>query len=619
MTRSRFIARLLILIVSIALFQIASLELLVYHIMRPTLDEFIVMINAPGPIVAGLLGTFMVCTYFYIRPLTDFLKSVARSEAIDEEQVLLVHKRGLFFPYFMASFAFPFYMVGGALGNVVVISRLSWPSELIFYGFIGGIISSFMAAPMSIHGYHWIIGPVIRLSSESAPGLPPSRAAGFNLSIRRKLTLTIFSLAVALTGYTMLIGYSQNQLMHDHITSIEAGRTGEGGPPSDGPAMSAEDRLSYVVEYFEARVSGQAPVYIILFIIACGASLALAFLAAKEITGPVVMIREQADRVSRGRYDQPVRLISNDEFSELGMAFNRMLETIVGQIESMNSVVESLRSGIGRIDETVSTVAKICADQSSGATEQAAAVQQTSTTAEEIAATARHIEERAKSVDEVSASTLSACRDGEGKLESTYLGFKGISEHVDMISKAMSELEGRFLQTYGIVEMIEDIAEQSELLSLNAALEAAGAGEHGRRFGVVADSTRQLSAQSMEAAREIRELIEAIQVATVESIGVADEGKAKVAYGEKTIEETMEALRTISSLAETTSHSAGEITSATNQQTSASGQLAESISEVQKVALNFEAGAKEIEAAIRELLDFAEELRARVEKDKPER
>jgi hypothetical protein len=54
MTRSRFIARLLILIVSIALFQIASLELLVYHIMRPTLDEFIVMINAPGPIVAGL-------------------------------------------------------------------------------------------------------------------------------------------------------------------------------------------------------------------------------------------------------------------------------------------------------------------------------------------------------------------------------------------------------------------------------------------------------------------------------------------------------------------------------------------------------------------------------------
>jgi methyl-accepting chemotaxis protein len=189
-------------------------------------------------------------------------------------------------------------------------------------------------------------------------------------------------------------------------------------------------------------------------------------------------------------------------------------------------------------------------------------------------------------------------------------------EQVAAILAAMRELEDRFQAIYKMVAMTGEIAEQTELLALNAALEAAGAGLAGQRFMVVADATKRLANRAAEASREIRELVQTIQQATMKTIRIAEGGQDKVAAGGGVMAEAMEAIRSISALADSTSRAVGEITLSTRQQTTGAEQLAGSVAEVHEVARKVEAGAKEIQAAITELQSFAETLRATVEVSK---
>lgn len=94
----------------------------------------------------------------------------------DENEVLIIHRRGLNFPYFMAAFALLFYMPGAYIGTAMVARELGWPGDMIFYGVAGGIISCLLATPMAIYAYHWLAGPVVQPASEKAPGLAQQSA-----------------------------------------------------------------------------------------------------------------------------------------------------------------------------------------------------------------------------------------------------------------------------------------------------------------------------------------------------------------------------------------------------------------------------------------------------------
>lgn len=571
----------LLLIASIALFQIAAMEFMIIQIMRPTFEEMTVMAIAPGPVVNVLLGSFMVITYLYVRPLPLYLKALSKGQTPDLDHIRRVHDRGLNYPYFMAFFALPFYMVGGYWGTKLVCKALEWPERLMFYGFLGGIMSALLAAPMSIYAYHWLTEPVIQLAAEKAKGLSPARQAGWRIPVRAKLIVSIFTLVMAVGSYFALVAFSQVD-------------------PQLGRAVGA-------------GTSGIITIYWSLLAVASALALILAVLASNEITRPFNILQKVTDRVSRGEYDQPVRLVGNDETVELGAAFNRMLETIREQMDAMTGVVGNLRGGIEQVDEAVNTILSICSEQSTGATEQASAVQESSSIAEEIVATARQIAGRARAVDDVASSSLSACQDGESKLGEARSGFEAIADQVRSYQAAMKELEDRFLDTYKIVEWIEDVSEQTELLALNAALEAAGAGVEGKRFQVVAQANRRLALRSEEAAKEIRSLIETIQTATLESMRIAQGGGEKISSGSAAITAAVKALNHISGFARSTSTSVKEITMSTDQQSQASEQLASSIDEVRKVARKVEDGAHQIENAISELRDFADSLRQTVE------
>ena len=616
LTPRRFLLRMVAVGGLLALFQVAGLEILVYYITNPTWAEVGQILTIPGPVVVTLLSLFFLCAYLYVRPLLAFLAGGGTEVTFSKEALLRVQDRSVNFPYFMAVLAFPFYMVGGPLATWLVGRVLGWPSFMTAYGFFGGTVSVFLTAPMSVYGYHWVAEPVTRLVAAAAPELPPARMAGFRIPAQAKLIVAVIILVAAWTAYTVLVGYRQNQAMLENLEQVEQMLS---------PAARAElkDRVKTMSEpgarssaYFRSRLGNLKALYLSLLLVACVMALVIAIAAAKEITRPIALLKAAAERVRQGRYQEPVELVNNDELAELGATFNRMMATILQQMQALTSVMERLHGGIRRMDEIIGTVLAVSAEQSTGATQQAAAVQQASSIAEEIAATARQIAEQAKSVDEIAHSTLGACRQGEQKLGQVRSGFSGIVEQVAAILAAMRELEDRFQTIYKMVAMTGEIAEQTELLALNAALEAAGAGLAGQRFMVVADATKRLANRAAEASREIRELVQTIQQATMKTIRIAEGGQDKVAAGGSVMAEAMEAIRSISALADSTSRAVGEITLSTRQQTTGAEQLAGSVAEVHEVARKVEAGAKAIQAAITELQSFAETLRATVEGSK---
>ena len=613
MSPRRFILRMVAMGAVLAVFQIAGMELLVVYITNPNWSQLFQMLNIPGPMSAALLAVFFGCAYLYLRPVLAFLAGARAGTPFPAPAVQLAQDRGVTFPFFMALLAIPFYMAGGPLGSWMISRKLGWPSDMILYGFFGGTVSVILTAPMSVYAYRWVIEPVLRLTAAAAPDLKPARRAGFKLSARSKLILTVIVLVGAWTAYAVIVGYSQtralleNQTKMEQLLSPEARSELVDHPKNYGAPGVLSSR------YFQSRLGGLRVLFLSLLGFACATALLIAAAAAKEITQPIRMLQAAAERVRQGRYEEPVRLLSNDELAELGATLNRMMDTILHQMRAMESVLASLKGGIRRLEETVTTVLTISTEQASGATEQASAVQEASSIAEEIVATARQIAERARTVEGIAASSFAASQDGERKLDQAGTGFAGITAQVDAIGRAMRELEDQFQAVYKIVSLITEIAEQTELLALNASLEAAGAGAAGRRFMVVAEATKRLAGRAGEATAQIRTLVESIQRATRETIRLAEGGQDKVASGGGLISAAADAIKNISSLAQSTSKAVAEISLSTEQQTKGSQQLAGSISEIQDVARQVETGAKEIQAAITELQSFAETPQATVE------
>ncbi len=572
MNQKLFLARLAAIISIVTVSGATVILQLFRQIVSPNWDETLEMIRVTAPFCLAITIAYMAVVYVVARPVLKFLSYRDNGLPVDEPMVLAAQDRAAGLPYILAGTGFIAFLIGSPAISWISLLQLDWPLTLGVFGIVGGVITGFIGVPLYLYMGNWLTGPALGQTIESMPEAGTCRRAGIKIGLGAKLVLTVVSLVGAGSGYALAISYSENQ------------------EPE------------------------KAAFYFILWLGVVLVSMVLAYAAGLEITRPIMVLQSSARKVASGEYDEPIKLVSTDEMAELGETVNAMMRTIVGGMREMRGVVSDLESGIRKMDETVETILDVSSLQSSGATEQASAVQESSAIAEEIVATARGISDRAESVNRAADATLSACREGKALLDGAGGEFESISTQAGEISRAMRDLEQSFNETYKIVEWIEDVAEQTELLSLNAALEAAGAGELGKRFGVVAEATRRLAARSAEAAGEIRSLILSIQDRALEASEAAAGGESRVEEGARSIREVAEAFANISRLAESTSNSANEITLSTRQQSTASEELASSIAEVRDVAKRVEEGSREVAASISMIKEFADHLRITIEK-----
>ena len=239
--------------------------------------------------------------------------------------------------------------------------------------------------------------------------------------------------------------------------------------------------------------------------------------------------------------------------------------------------------------------------QATGAKEQASAMNEISTTISELLATSRQIAESARRVAEVAEQTAKAARLGDSTVERGHESITGIRRQVDVIVHHMLDLGKKSQQIGSVLDIVSELAEQTNILAINASIEAAGAGESGRRFGVVADEIRKLADRVGGSTKEIRSLIDDVRSAVNTTVMTTESGSKAVEIGADQFGRVAAALGQISSQVATTTEAAKEIELSTKQQASA-------VEQVNVAITNVSQATKETEVSTGQTLRTAAEL-----------
>jgi CHASE3 domain sensor protein/uncharacterized protein YukE len=246
--------------------------------------------------------------------------------------------------------------------------------------------------------------------------------------------------------------------------------------------------------------------------------------------------------------------------------------------------------------------------QASGAKESSTAMTEITTTISELMATSRQIAESAQRVAHVAEETSTAARTGDQTVQKTHESVSGIKRQVDLIVTHMLELGKKSQQIGGILEIINELAEQTNILAINATIEASGAGDAGKRFAVVADEIRKLADRVGGSTKEIRVLIEEIRSAVNTTVMATEGGSKAVDLGARQFAEVTAALKQITDLLETTTVAAREIELSTKQQATAVEQVNVAVSNVAKASKETEVSSNQTLQTAGQLAGLSREL-----------
>ena len=295
-------------------------------------------------------------------------------------------------------------------------------------------------------------------------------------------------------------------------------------------------------------------------------------------------------------------------------------EDITGAIaDSVNYTVEELRSLVGHVQNTAARVAQTTTDVDTTSTELLAASNEQ---LHEIRETGRSVVEMASRINEVSVQaqesasvarqSLRAAEVGLQAVQNAIGGMNSIRDQIQETSKRIKRL-GESSQEIGeITELISDITEQTNVLALNAAIQAASAGEAGRGFSVVAEEVQRLAERSADATRQISALVKAIQTDTQDAVGAMERSTQGVVEGAKLSDNAGTALTEIDQVSRRLSELIEQISSSTSREANLANVVADNIQHIFAVTEQTGEGTRSTAAQVRELSKMAEELRQSV-------
>jgi twitching motility protein PilJ len=388
---------------------------------------------------------------------------------------------------------------------------------------------------------------------------------------------------------------------------------------------------------------------------------------ARRITRPVAQVVRIAERVGQGDLSKLVPVTSRDEIGQLATTFNDTVVRLRAQLQTeterdeekrkredlqrnisrfldvateiaqgdltrrgevtsdvLGSVVDAINVMVGELAIIIEDVRQAAQQVAGNANEMMSAMDQTARGAqvqardaqsvsgsmEDLTRSMRRVAESAEASARTSQQTLESATKGEEAVRGSLAGMQRIRSEVQGISKKIKGLADRSLEISEIVNTIEDIASQTNLLSLNAAIEAAGAGEAGLRFAVVAEEVRKLAERSSKAAKDIVVLIKSIQSETQEAVVAMEEGTREVEAGYRVTVQAGDSLHDIGSVTQKAAELASDISRATHQQVRGVESAAVAVQSIAGVAVHTEKAVLEARKTMDQLIRLADELMA---------
>jgi twitching motility protein PilJ len=246
------------------------------------------------------------------------------------------------------------------------------------------------------------------------------------------------------------------------------------------------------------------------------------------------------------------------------------------------------------------------------AQQQAARIADTSTAVEEMAVSIQQVSENAAISAQVARAAREAADDGTQAVNATAAGMGRIRDQVQETAKKIERLSASSQEIGAIVALIKDVADQTGVLALNAAIRAAAAGEHGKGFAVVAEEVRRLSERTTTASAQIAALVKGIQAETGEAIMAMAEGTQEVMTGANLADEAGRALGRIDATATQLAELIEAISLAAEQQARASAGIARAMGEISGITTGTTAGTQQAAASVASLATLAGDLRESV-------
>ena len=327
------------------------------------------------------------------------------------------------------------------------------------------------------------------------------------------------------------------------------------------------------------------------------------FLLRNIVLQPLAKMSDISRDIAKGEGDLTKRVPAegNDEIAHMGKYFNEFIEKLQQMIKKVAHVTDKVASASVELSATAEEISKGTDTLTSRASQTAAAV-------EEMNATVGQVAQNSGKAASLAQDTVKTAQEGGTVVSSTISGMQQLSEAVSNSATIISDLGKSSDQIGEIVRTIEDIADQTNLLALNAAIEAARAGEQGRGFAVVADEVRKLAERTTKATKEIGDMIRQIQHDTRGAVDSMQQGTQKVTAGVDLVNKTGEALSQIVRMVSESADMIRQIAVASEQQSVATQQIASDIENVAKVTKESSSGAHESAKASQDLSQLAVEL-----------
>ncbi len=340
----------------------------------------------------------------------------------------------------------------------------------------------------------------------------------------------------------------------------------------------------------------------ILLVVGISIGVLLAWVIISGISKGVASVEIVADALANGDLSGRVDYKSKDEIGHIAVAFNRMAD-------KFSTAITQVKDAISQLAAAAEETSVVNAQTTAGINQQQMETSQVASAITEMNSTVHEVARSAVSAAEAAKEADVTFIEGKRVVDRIIEAIGELAGEVEKSSDVIRELENESVNIGSVLDVIKGIAEQTNLLALNAAIEAARAGEQGRGFAVVADEVRTLAGRTQQSTQEIEEMINRLQSGANRAVQVMEVGKQKSLHGVEQATAAAEALNTINQAVERINTMNTQIASAAEEQSAVTEEINRNIVNINEVAEQTSEGSKQAAQASDDLARLAEQLK----------
>ena len=374
-------------------------------------------------------------------------------------------------------------------------------------------------------------------------------------------------------------------------------------------------------------------IILILGVFATVLAVVIAFLLTKSITKPLgiaknlvisrdLTIDTSAYMKGGGELGLMIQSFSKDISERLALEktlsdYKDELEDKVRQrTADLSNVLIEVKETVNVLASSASQILAATTQVASGTAETATSISETTATVEEVQQAAKLSAQKAKNVADSAQKVVQVSQNGQKAVDETVTGMNRIREQMDSIAQTIVRLSEQSQSIGGIIASVTDIADQSNLLAVNAAIEAAKAGEHGKGFAVVAQEIKNLAGQSKQATSEVRNILNDVQKATSAAVMATEQGTKAVEAGVKQSALAGEAIRFLSESSNEAVQATTQIVASSQQQVVGMDQISVAMQNINQAGTEIAVSMSQSEKSARSLHELGQKLKDLVDRFK---